>query len=123
MNQDVFGQVNANEHHLADALFALGPIRAQVAAHQLVHALEDHLLFGALHIQHAFVAQHLGAVDVDDGAQEVFQLGGIELALGLVHKALHVVIMVVMVTVVAVLVVHMVMVAMFTVRMIVAVVM
>lgn len=123
MNQDVFGQVNANEHHLADALFALGPIRAQVAAHQLVHALEDHLLFGALHIEHAFVAQHLGAIDVDNGAQEVFQLGRIELTLGLVHKALHVVIMVVMVAVVAVLVVHMVMVAMFTVRMIVAVVM
>jgi len=74
--------------------------------------LEDHLLFGALHVEHAFVAQHLGAVDVDDGAQEVFQLGGIELALGFVDKALHVVIMVVMVAVVAVLIMHMVMVAM-----------
>ena len=72
--------------------------------------MKDHLLFGALHIQHAFVAQHLGAVDVDDGAQEILQLSGIELTLGLVHKALHVVIMVVVVTVVAVLVMHMVMV-------------
>ncbi len=84
--------------------------------------MKDHLLFGALHIQHAFVAQHLGAVDVDDGAQKVFQLGGVELALGLVDKALHIVIVVVMVAVMAVaamFVMHMVMVAMFAVRMIV----
>ena len=123
LDQDVLRQVNTNEHHLADALFAFSPIWAEVAAHQLVHALEDHFLFGALHIEHAFVAQHLGAVDVDDGAQEIFQLGWVKLAFGLVHKALHVVIVVVMVAVVAVLVVHMVMVAMFTVRMIVAMVM
>ena len=97
MDQDVLRQVNTNEHHLADALFTLGPIGAEVAAHQLVHTLEDHLLFGALHIEHAFVAQHLGAVDVDDGAKEVFQLGRIELALGFVDKALHVVIVVVLV--------------------------
>lgn len=82
--------------------------------------MEDHLLFGAFHIEHAFVAQHLGAINVDDGTQKVFQLGRIELALGLVDKALHVIIMVVMVAVVAMLVMHMVMVAMFTVRMIVA---
>ena len=85
--------------------------------------MEDHLLFGALHIEHAFVAQHLGAVDVDDGTQKVFQLGRVKLALGLVDKALHVVIVVVMVAVVAVLVMHVVMVAMLAVRMIVAVVM
>ncbi len=123
MDQDVLRQVDANEHHLADALFPFSPIWPEVAAHQLVHALEDHLLFGTLHIQHAFVAQHLGAVDVDDGAQEIFQLGWVKLALGLVHKALHIIVVVMMVAVVAVLVVHMVMVAMFTVRMIVAVVM
>ena len=107
LDQDVLRQVNTNEHHLADALFAFGPIWPEVAAHQLVHTLEDHLLFSALHIQHAFVAQHLGAVDVDDGAQEIFQLGWVKLALGLVHKALHIVIMVVMVAVVAMFVVHM----------------
>ena len=123
MDQDVLGQVDTNEHHLADALFAFGPIGAQIAAHQLVYALEDHLLVGALHIEHAFVAQHLGAVDVDDCAKEVFQLGGVELACGLVDKALHVIIVVVMVAMVAVFVVHMVMVAMLTVRMIVAVIM
>ena len=31
---------------------------AQVAAHELVHALEDDLALGALHMQHALVAQH-----------------------------------------------------------------
>ena len=122
LNQDVLGQINANEHHLADALFAFGPIRPEVAAHQLVHALEDHLLLGALHIQHAFVAQHLGAIDVDDGAQKVFQFGGVKLALGLVHKALHVIVMVVVMAVVAVLVMHMVMV-MVAMRVVMAVVM
>ena len=123
LNQDVFGQVNANEHHLADALFAFSPIRSEVATHQLMHTLENHLLFSALHIEHALVAQHLGAVDVDDGTQEIFQLGRVKLALGLVHKALHIVIMVVMMAMVAVLVMHMVMVAMRTVRMVVAMVM
>ena len=115
LNQDVFGQINADEHHLAHALFAFSPIGPEVAAHQLMHTLKNHLLLGALHIEHAFVAQHLGAVDIDDGAQKVFQLGGVKLTLGLVDKALHVVIVVVMVAVmavVAVLVVHMVMVAM-----------
>jgi len=85
--------------------------------------LEDDLLVGALHVQNAFVAQHFGTIDVDDGTQKVFQLGGVELALGLVHKALHIVIVVVMVAVVAVLVMHVVVVAMLTVRMIVTVVM
>ena len=74
--------------------------------------MEDHLLLSALHIEHAFVAQHFGAVNVDDGPQKVFQLGRVKLALGLVDKALHVVIVVVMVAVVAMFVVHMVMVAM-----------
>ena len=97
MDQNVLRQVDTNEHHLADALFALSPIWPEVAAHQLVHALEDHLLFSALHIEHTFVAQHLGSVNVDDGTQEIFQLGRVKLALGLVDKALHIVIMVVMV--------------------------
>ena len=97
MDQDVFWQVNSDEDHFADALFAFSPIGAQITPHQLVHALENHLFLSALHIEHAFVAQHLGAIDVDDGAQEIFQFGGVELALGLVDKAFHVVVMVVMV--------------------------
>ncbi len=111
MDQDVLRQVDANEHHLADALFTFSPIWTEVTAHQLVHTLEDHLFVGALHVQHAFVAQHLGTINIDDGTQEIFQLGWIKLALGLVHKALHIIVVVMMVAVVAVLVVHMVMVA------------
>lgn len=69
--QDVLGQINANEHHLALALFVSAPLRAQIAAHQLVHALENHLAAGALHIQNTLVAQHLRAIDIDDSAQKV----------------------------------------------------
>ena len=69
------GQVDADEDHLAALLFAGRPLRAEVAAHQLVHALEDHLAVAALHVQHALVAQHLRAVDLHDRAQEVLQLG------------------------------------------------
>ena len=85
--------------------------------------MENHLLVGALHIEHAFVAEHLGTIDVDDGAKEVFQLGGVKLAFGFIHKALHVVIVVVMVAVVAVFVVYVVVIAMLTMRMNVGVVM
>jgi hypothetical protein len=91
--------LDADEHHLAHARLALGPGRAQVAAHQLVHALEDHLALGALHVQHALVAQHLRAVDVDHRAQEVLQLGRVERPLGLEDEALDVVVGVVVVPV------------------------
>ena len=67
----------------------------QIAAHQLVHALEDHLAIGAIHVKHALVAQHARAVHLHDGAQEVFELGGVEGAGGTVDKALHVIVMVV----------------------------
>ncbi|MEY2790389.1 MAG: hypothetical protein RL295_553 [Pseudomonadota bacterium] len=122
LNQDVFGQINTDEHHLAHTLFAGRPIGTEVTAHQLVHALQDHLLLGALHIEHAFVAQHLGAINVDDGTQKIFELGGVKLALGLEDKAFHVIIMVVMVAVVAMFVMHVVMVAVLAVRVIVPVV-
>lgn len=68
----------------------------------LVHALEDDLAAGALHVKHALVAQHLGAVDIDDGAQEVFQLGGVERAIGAVDEALHIIVVVMVVRVIAV---------------------
>ncbi len=102
--EDVLGQVDADEHHLALALLALGPLRPQVAAHELVHALEDDLALGALHVQHALVAQHAGAVDVDDGTQEVFQFGRVEGTVGAVDEALHVVVMVMVVAMACVLV-------------------
>ena len=45
---------------VADQRFELG--------RELVHTLENHLALGALHVEHALVAQHAGTIDVDDGA-------------------------------------------------------
>jgi len=105
--EQLLGQVDPDEHHLADARLALAPDRADIAAHHLVHALEHDLLFHGLDIEHAFVAQHVGAVDLDHRAQEVFQLGGVEGARGLEHEGLHVVVVGVVVRVIAVLTVFM----------------
>ena len=83
---------------LAVAFFSPGaPARAEVAAHELVHALEDHLALGALHMQHALVAQHPGAVDIDDRAEEVLQPGRVEGTVRAVDEALHVVVVVMVV--------------------------
>ena len=108
LQQDVLGQVDADEDHLAALLLARRPLRAQVAAHQLVHALEDDLALAALHVQHALVAQHLRAVDLHDGAQEVFQLGRVEGLSAAEDEGLHVVVVGMVVRVVAVLAVLMV---------------
>ncbi len=99
LGQDVARQVDADEDHLADARFASLPFGPQVAAHELVHALEDDLALGALHPQHALVAQHARAVDVDDGAQKILQLGGVEGAFGAEDEALDIVVVVMVVTV------------------------
>ena len=97
LQQDVFGQVNANKHQFAVLDLVRRPGRPQIAAHELVHALENHLALGAQHVQHALVAQHARAVDIDDGAEKVFQLGRIKGTLGLEHKALHVIVVVMVV--------------------------
>ena len=97
MQQYVARQVNANKYHFAPAHFFGRPLRPQVAAHQLVHALENHFAVGALHVQHALVAQHARAVDIDDGPQEIFELDRIECPIGLEHKTLDVVIVVMVV--------------------------
>lgn len=97
LHQNVARQVNADEYHLADAGFVGFPQRPQVAAHQLMHALEDDLALGTRHVEYPLVAQHARTVHIDDGTQKVFQLGGAEGPGGAVHKALHVIIVVVMV--------------------------
>ena len=51
LQEDFAGKFDANEHHLADPLLVLAPGGPQVTAHQLMHALEDDLAFGSLHIQ------------------------------------------------------------------------
>ena len=99
LHQNVAWQVNANEYHLADAGFVGFPQRPQVAAHQLMHALEDDLALGANHVQHTLVAQHARAVHIDDGTQKVVQLGGAEWPGGTVDKAFHVIVVMVVVAV------------------------
>src|SRR5574344_2064801 len=99
--QDGLGQVDANEHHAAFAAFVRCPLWPQVAAHELVYALENHLALGALHIENALVAQHARAVDVDDGTQKILQLGRVERACGTVNKALHIIVVVMVVRVLA----------------------
>ena len=61
--------------------------------------MENNFALGATHIQYAFVTQHFGAIDIDDGAQEVFQLGGIKGTLGFENKAFDVIVMVVVMSV------------------------
>ena len=112
LQENVLGQINTNEHHLAGAHFSLTPRGAQIATHELVHALEDHLALGALHEQYALVAQHARAVDVDDAAQEVLELGRAEGPAGAEDEGLDVVVMVVVMRVIAVLAMLVVMVIM-----------
>src|SRR5450830_14647 len=52
LQEDVARQVDADEHHFADAGLIRTPLRTQVAAHQLVNPLENHLALGALHVEH-----------------------------------------------------------------------
>jgi len=99
LQENISGQINPNEDHFVVFHLVFAPCRAQIAPHQLMNTLENHFSIGPLHVQDPFVAQHFGSVNVDDGTQKVLQLGGIKRAIGLEHKTLDVVIMVVMVAV------------------------
>jgi hypothetical protein len=99
LQKNIFGQFNADEHHFAHPGLIRGPLGPQIAAHELVHTLKNDFSVGALHVQHPFVAQHAGAIDIDHGTQEIFKLGGIKGAIGFENKTLDIVIMVVVVTV------------------------
>jgi hypothetical protein len=94
LQQDVLGQVDADEYHFAETLFTLGPGWTQIAAHQLVYTLENHLAIGAFHVQHAFVTQHARAINIDNGAQKVLQFGRVKGPLRPEDKALDIIIMV-----------------------------
>ena len=61
--------------------------------------MENNFALGPAHIQNALVTQHFGAIDVDDSAQEVLQLGRIKGALGFENKAFDVIVMVVVMSV------------------------
>lgn len=83
--------------------FALFPLGTQIASHELVHALEDHLAAGALHVQNAHVAQHLGTITLTMAPRKSSSLAGVKRALSAVDKALHIIVIVVVMRVVAVL--------------------
>ena len=108
MFEDVLWQVDADKDHTAFALLVASPFGAQIAAHELVHTLEDNLAGRSLHVKNALVAQHFGAVDIDDGAQEIFELGGVERTICTVDKTFHIIVVVMVVRVIAVLAMFMV---------------
>ena len=62
-----------------------------------MHALKNHLALAALHVQDAFVAKHARAIDIDHGAQKILQPTRIKGLVGPEHKALDIIVMVVMV--------------------------
>ena len=78
LDENFSWQLDADEHHFAVSHLIRGPGRPQIAAHELVHTLEDDLALGAFHVEYTLVAQHARAVNIDDGPQEVFQFGRIE---------------------------------------------
>lgn len=81
LQKNILRQVNTDEHHFADTRLPGGPVRSHVTAHQLVNALENHFPIRAIHEQNPFVAQHARAINIDNGAQKIFQLGRIKSAL------------------------------------------
>ena len=62
-----------------------------------MNTLKNHLPVGPVHVQHAFVAQHAGTINIDDGTQKILQLGRLKSAIRLEDKTLDVVLMGVMV--------------------------
>lgn len=78
LKEEIFRQIDPDEHHFAHSLLARCPFGSQIAAHELVDALKNDLVIGAFHVQNTFVAQHAGSVDVHDGPQEILQLGRVQ---------------------------------------------
>src|SRR5258708_2722781 len=90
-------ELAADEDHHALALLARLPGAAGRAAHQHVHALEDHAARFALHVEHALVAQQVLAVVLDHEGQERLDLLHVERAGGLPNERLHLVVVLVVV--------------------------
>ena len=99
LHEDIARQIDANEYHFAHSLLILVPRLPQIAAHQLVHALKNHFALGAFHVQHAFVAQHARPINVDNGAQEIFEFGRVKGTVGFEYKAFDIIVMVMVVSV------------------------
>ncbi|ABA50312.1 hypothetical protein BURPS1710b_0388 [Burkholderia pseudomallei 1710b] len=94
VGDEVARQVDADEHHLVGLLLGRQPLRGEIAAHHLMHALEHDLAVDALHVQHALVAQHPLAVDLQNAAEEILELVRIERAIVAVDERLDLVVVV-----------------------------
>ena len=58
-----------------------------------MNTLKNYFALGAFHVQHAFVAKHARAININDCAQKVLQLGWAEGFVRTEYKAFHIVIM------------------------------
>ena len=89
-------KLNANEHKLAYAGFALDPRGAHVMAHQLMHTLKNYFPLQSVHVQNAFVAQQSWAEAVDHGVHELAKPRAVKRAIRAKNKTLDVVVIVAM---------------------------
>ena len=76
--ENVFGQVDANEHHLAGARSPSAHCGPRSLPMSWCTPWKITLRSVPFMLRTPFVAQHAQAIDVDDGAEEVFQLCRVE---------------------------------------------
>src|SRR5437773_5223774 len=93
--EQVFGQLLADEDQDRFLLVRLGPGLAEVPAHHHVHALEHHPPGVALHPQDALVAQQVRPVDLDHARQELLELLAVERLFRAEHERLDLVVVLV----------------------------
>ena len=74
----VFGQFATDKNHLVVRFFFGAPEFSGFCTHEHVHALEQHSLFDAFHIQDALVTVKVGTKNLYHTTQEFFQALGIE---------------------------------------------
>jgi hypothetical protein len=74
LEKNLLGKVDSNENHFAFLGFAWCPFGPQIAAHQLVYPLKNDLAVTSLQVENAFVAQHFGAINLNDGTEEILEL-------------------------------------------------
>src|SRR5690606_10585665 len=80
-------QVLADKDDFGAARLIFTPGGADIAAHGLVHTLENDFSVSAVHPQDAFIAQHARAVNLDQAAQEFIQLRDVERAVAAEYKS------------------------------------
>src|SRR5690606_18328806 len=86
LGEDVLRQFTADEDHAGIRFFTGRPGFPGLGAEHHVDALEQDAAVDALDVQDALVTQQIGAVDLDDAAEEVFQAFRIEGAVGAEHE-------------------------------------